>query len=53
MNLKLENRNSKLVARHVTHAQAGFYEVADCRLRGNDLLWAVFEFRVSNFDSLF
>jgi hypothetical protein len=50
MTLKLENRNSKLVARNVTPAKAGFHEVVDSRLRGNDLLGG---FRVSNFEFRF
>ena len=57
MTLKLENRNSKLVARNVTPAKAGFHEVVDSRLRGNDLLGGFrvssFEFRVSSFDPAF
>ncbi len=50
MTPKLENRNSKLVARNVTPAKPGFHEVVDSRIRGNDLLGG---FRVSNFEYRF
>ena len=50
MTLRLETRKSELAARNVTPAKAGFYEVVDSRLRGNDLLEG---FQVSNFEFRF
>jgi hypothetical protein len=58
--VRSQNRNSKIVARDVTPAKAGFYNAVDSRLRGNDLLggfripncafrFSSFEFRFSIF----
>jgi hypothetical protein len=52
MTPKLENRKSRLVAGNVTPAKAGLHEVVDSRLRGLTC-WAVLEFRISSFDSIF
>jgi hypothetical protein len=52
MTLRLETRKSKLAARNITPAKAGFYEVVDSRLQANDLLGG-FRVRISSFDSAF